>query len=480
MAKLPMATRVNIFPKKMAVGGTAAEDNPTTTGGVGQFPSATGITSPISEIIPESKIGLTEGEKLAPQPLTMQSNEELQAINVAQADPVTKTTGSTTGLEIPVPQVQATNKYTAYTVPDTPEAIAAQGTLSQESKIGDIQGAVSDEAVASAAQGTVNEKATVKYQLGQLFESIKTGEELPPWAAPAVRNVTAQMQARGLGASSMAAAAITQSIMEAGVPIAAADAQTYSRMELQNLSNEQQTTLQNAMTYAAMDKANLDARMTAAVNNAKSFLTIDAQNLTQSQQANTLTFQSQVQKLFTNQSQENASRQFNAKSENQVMEFFAELGVQAENANKTRVAAMEQFNADQSNAMERFGVQMNDSRTKFNANMSAQINQSNAQWRRQINTQNTADVNESNRLNAQALLGLNATAQAQVWQRYRDEAQWVLQRTESALQRAHQFAISSQQNDFAVDQYETEFSDSILLEVGQSALELLGIPAGSA
>ena len=112
--------------------------------------------------------------------------------------------------------------------------------------------------------------------------------------------------------------------------------------------------------------------------------------------------------------------------------------------------------------------------------MSAQINQSNAQWRRQINTQNTADVNESNRLNAQALLGLSATAQAQVWQRYRDEAQWVLQRTESALQRAHQFAISSQQNDFAVDQYETEFSDSILLEVGQSALELLGIPAGGA
>jgi len=268
--------------------------------------------------------------------------------------------------------------------------------------------------------------------------------------------------------------------MEAGVPIAAADAQTYSRMELQNLSNEQQTALQNAMTYAAMDKANLDARMTAAVNNAKSFLTIDAQNLTQSQQANTLTFQSQVQKLFTNQSQENASRQFNAKSENQVMEFFAELGVQAENANKTRVAAMEQFNADQSNAMERFAVQMNDSRTKFNANMSAQINQSNAQWRRQINTQNTADVNEANRLNAQALLGLSATAQAQVWQRYRDEAQWVLQRTESALQRAHQFAISSQQNDFAVDQYETEFGDSILLEVGQSALELLGIPAGGA
>ena len=461
-----MATRVKIFPKKMAEGGTTTADNPTTTGGVGQFPSATGITSPISDVIPESKLGLTEGEKITPQPLTMQSDEELQAINLEQADPVTKTTGATTGLEIPVPQVQATNKYTAYTVPDTPEAIAAQGTLSQESKIGDIQGAISNEAIASAALGTVNEKATVKYQLGQLFDSIKEGQELPAWAAPAVRNVTAQMQARGLGASSMAAAAITQSIMEAGVPIAAADAQTYSRMELQNLSNEQQTALQNAMTYAAMDKANLDARMQAAVNNAKSFLTMDTQNLTNKQQSNALSHQSHIQKLFTNQAQQNASLQFNAKSENQITEFFNELGVQVENANKTRVAAMRQFNADQGNATARFVSQMEDSRDKFNANMTAQIDQSNANWRRQINTQNTATQNETTRINAQSLLGLSVQAQNQLWQRYRDEAQWSLQRAESASNRAHAFAMQSQQNEFSRDQYETEYKDNMYMDLG--------------
>ena len=38
-----------------------------------------------------------------------------------------------------------------------------------------------------------------------------------------------------------------------------------------------------------------------------------------------------------------------------------------------------------------------------------------------------------------------------MWQRYRDEASWILQRAESASQRAHQFAIQSQQNNFDDD-----------------------------
>ena len=37
------------------------------------------------------------------------------------------------------------------------------------------------------------------------------------------------MNQRGLGSSSMAAAAMVQALMESGVPIAAADAQAYAR-----------------------------------------------------------------------------------------------------------------------------------------------------------------------------------------------------------------------------------------------------------
>ena len=416
--------------------------------------------------VPEQKTELAAGEIFTPVSKSVQTGEEVPSIGVGTTPTVTTTVADPTNLTVSTPQAVAAAKYTAYTTTDTPEAAAAQGTLSQESKIGDVVGAVSQQSIAQAAQGTVDEKSTVKYQLGQLFNSIQEGQELPAWAAPAVRNVTAQMQARGLGASSMAAAAITQSLMEAGIPIAATDAKTYATMDLQNLNNSQQTALQNAMTYAAMDKANLDARMTAAVNNAKSFLTMDTQNLTNAQQSNALSHQSHIQKLFTNQAQDNAALQFNAKSQNQITEFFSELGVQVENANLTRVAAMRQFNADQGNATSRFVSQMEDSRDKFNSNMAAQIDQSNANWRRQINTQNTATQNENTRINAQNLLGISVQAQNQLWQRYRDEAQWSLQRAESSSNRSHAFAMQSQQNDFSIDTYETEYKDNMYMELG--------------
>ena len=361
MAKLPRIIR-NIQDgqrKRLQDGGSATGEDITSGLGLEQVK------------IPEQKTTLGEGEKLTPVTKSVQTGEEVTPITVGATPTVATTVTDPTGLNVSTPQAIAASKYTAYTTEGTPEAVAAQGTLSQESKIGDVVGAVSEQSVAQAAQGTVDEKSTVKYQLAQLFSSIEEGGELPAWAAPAVRNVSAQMQQRGLGASSMAAAAITQAITEAGIPIAAADAQTYSKMELANLNNSQQTALQNAMTYAAMDKANLDSRMQAAVNNARGFLAMDTANLTNAQQSNALTHQSAVQKLFTNQAQTNAASQFNAKSENQITEFFSELGVQVENANSTRMAAMRQFNTDQGNATARFASQMEDSRDKFNANMSA-------------------------------------------------------------------------------------------------------------
>jgi hypothetical protein len=423
--------------------------------------------------VPEQKTELAAGEIFTPVSKSVQTGEEVPSIGVGTTPTVTTTVADPTNLTVSTPQAVAAAKYTAYTTTDTPEAAAAQGTLSQESKIGDVVGAVSQQSIAQAAQGTVDEKSTVKYQLGQLFNSIQEGQELPAWAAPAVRNVSAQMQARGLGASSMAAAAITQAITEAGIPIAAQDAKTYSQMELVNLNNAQQTALKNAMTYAAMDTANLNVAATVATNNAKAFLAIDAQNLTQSQQANMLGFQSQVQKLTTDQAQINAAQNFNAKSQNQSDEFFTELGTQIENSNITREAAMRQFNADQANASSRFSSQLEDSRDKFNANMAGQIDQSNANWRRLINTENTAALNETNRINAQNLLGISVQAQNQLWQRYRDEAAWVLSRSESAAQRAHQFALSSQQNNFDDQMYQQQFRDSTYSELGKSVLDFV-------
>jgi len=486
MARLPTIIR-NMQQgqmKRLAEGGETTEDNPAKTGGAGMFPttpiaqpeagSALTTVTPLSGVLPEQKIGLTSGEKIDSTPIAANTNEFVTDQTIGATPTTDLQQASDTGLVVAAPTAQSAAEsaatYTSYSTTGSDEAVAAQGTLSANSIIGDIQGAVSSQSIAEAAQGTVSEKSTVKYQIGELFKSMSEGSEPPAWAAPAVRKVTAQMQQRGLGASSMAAAAIMQAVMESGIPIAATDAKTYATMDLTNLSNEQSTALKNAATYAAMDTNNLNARMTAASNNAKAFLAIDATNLTNSQASNTLTFQAKIQKLTTDQAQENASRQFNAKSEAQVMQFFSELGTQVENANATRVAAMRQFNTDQGNATERFVSQMEDSRDKFNSNMGAQIDQSNANWRRQINTDNTALGNETNRINAQNLLGLNATAQNQLWQRYRDEAQWVLQKAENASSRAHSFAMVSQQNDFSRDTYETEFKDNLYSEMGRAVL----------
>ena len=41
-----------------------------------------------------------------------------------------------------------------------------------------------------------------------------------------------------------------------------------------------------------------------------------------------------------------------------------------------------------------------------------------------------ATQNEANRINAQAVLGMNEIAQANLWQSYRDDAQFLIQTTE--------------------------------------------------
>jgi hypothetical protein len=305
------------------------------------------------------------------------------------------------------------------------------------------QGEVSAQSLATAATEELDKRGTVQYQLGELMSSLEEGKPMPPWASPQIRKVNAVMQSRGLGASSMASAAITQSLMESGVQIAAADANKYAGIQLQNLNNRQQTALQNAATYAAMDKANLNARLQAAVTNAQAFLSVDLKNLDNQQKSDTLTYQSLVAGLFKDAAEENARREFNAKNELQVEEFFAELGVQVETANANREASMRQFNVSESNSMAQYNATMKDSREKFNSNMKFAIDQSNAIWRRNINTANTATQNESNRMDVQLQYNATQTALNALWQSYRDTAAWNFQKSENQLQREHAVGMAA-------------------------------------
>ena len=137
---------------------------------------------------------LPQGTKIIPKKISSEGTIledpealEAQTVEASQAeDP----------LSVPAPVKTAAAKYEAYVDPNTPEAQAVKGKLSSEAIIGDIQGAVSDRAIAEAATGEVDERSTVKYQLGELFKSFEEGKDPPAWASPAVRAVTAQMQAR--------------------------------------------------------------------------------------------------------------------------------------------------------------------------------------------------------------------------------------------------------------------------------------------
>ena len=441
------------------------------------------VTSPYQATAPEQKTTLDTAETVTPTTLTEQPTEVLDSTTgqLGTTPTAAVTQSPSENLNVSVPATQQANTYSAYTTLDTPTAVAAQGSLDSRSLVGEpsmlanataLEQGVSTGSQAQAAQGTVSSLATVQGQLTNLMEQLTTpGADLPSWAAPAVRKVNAIMNQRGLGASSMASAAITNAIFESALPIATQDANRYAALDIANLNNRQQAVLQNATVYAAMDKANLDARMTAATNNAKAFLSLDLANLTEQNKVNMLNFQGRMQDLLADQSAENAAQQFNAKSETQVMEFFAELGSQIENANKTREAAMNQFNTSEANSMAKFNAQLEDQRAKFNAQMGAQIEQANANWRRQINTANTELINETNRINAQNLLGLSATAQDQLWQRYRDEAQWVVSSAESQADRAHKVAILGQQNTYNVEQYEKERKDLLMSSLAETTFE---------
>lgn len=364
------------------------------------------------------------------------------------------------------PEEFEASTYTATkTADDIEEAEAAVGEVSKDALVTAEQGTVSPDALATAATAELDQRATTQYQLGQLMQSVTAGGPLPPWASPAVRRVNAIMQQRGLGASSMAAAAVTQALMESGVQIAEQDANKYATIQLKNLDNEQQAALQNAATVAAMDMANLNNRQQAAVTNAKAFLSIDLQNLTNEQQSNTVTYQAKVQAMLSDAAAENAAAQFNAKTENDIKEFFTELGANIETANIQRAIAVDQFNISQETAINQFNTQMNAMYEQFNANMQLEIDQSNAIWRRTINTQNTANQNEENRMNAMNLLGIQQNALNNLWQLYRDKAAWAMQISENQADRDHNAAMQAASFDQNSSLYDEKMEDYLKIEI---------------
>ena len=224
--------------------------------------------------------------------------------------------------------------------------------------------------------------------------------------------------------------------------IALENSRIANSMNLQNLSNTQALIMAEAAGLSQLDTSNLNNRQQAAVQNANSFLQVDMANLSNQQQTEIFKTQQRIQSMFNDQAAENASRQFNATSQNQVDQFFANLAQQTSQFNAAQQNSQAQFNAGQVNTIERFNSEMINQRDQFNAQNQMVIAQSNAQWRREIATADTAAINRANELNANAILDISKTAYNNLWQYYADTMEWAWTSADNAADRMNQLAVA--------------------------------------
>ena len=100
--------------------------------------------------------------------------------------------------------------------------------------------------------------------------------------------------------------------------------------------------MSDAAAMSQIELTNLNNRQAAQVENAKSFLQMDIANLDNEQQTSLFKSQQLAASLLSDAAAENAASQFNASSQNQTDQFFANLSAQ-----------VAEFNNEQSNAMNR-------------------------------------------------------------------------------------------------------------------------------
>ena len=423
-----------------------------------------------------TKPSLPTGTTISPQ-LQQVATTELMATpgvtgTLAAATPTTAAaptiaapTAGLAGTQVTAPTAATAGQITAAQVAgQTPTMTAAQGQLSTG-------------AIAQAAQGTITSDATVKGQLAGLQQEVETalasGNPLPVWARGAAKATEAALANRGLSASSMAAEALAEGIMNSAIPIAAQDASTYKQMIFQNLSNNQQAVITNAQSYLRMDMANLSNK----------------------QQANLQNINTRQNFLLSDQAAANAAFQFNATSQNQVNQFYSKLSTTVADQNAARIDAMRKFaeaekskinalnaqntiavneaNAKREETVNRFNATLANQSQQFNVQNQREIDQSNVVWRRAVNTANTAAVNASNQTNAQNLLNLSNWGLSSAWQQWRDEASWVNTSSENESNRNHNLAIAALERSTAVDLQNKASKDAMYQMIGKFGFDLL-------
>ena len=233
--------------------------------------------------------------------------------------------------------------------------------------------------------------------------------------------------------------------------IALENARLAQTADLANLNNRQAVIMAQAAAVQQADMTNLNNRQQAAVQNASSFLQMDMANFDANQQTEMFKNQSVVQSLFTDAAAENAASQFNATSQNQTDQFFANLSAQVAQSNTAQQNAINQFNVGEENALNRFQEEINNQRDQFNATNQLVIAQSNAQWRQNLATINNAAQNEANRQDALQANNLTQKSLDEIWQKERDLMHYAFASAETAAGRRHAMIMAELNADATVD-----------------------------
>jgi hypothetical protein len=248
-----------------------------------------------------------------------------------------------------------------------------------------------------------------------------------------MRNATAVLAQRGLGASSLAGQAVIQATLEAAIPIASADAAAYREMGLANLSNRQQMALLTAQQRAAFlgqefdqefqrrainaakisDIANINfnAKQQIAIENARLTESMNLANLT-NRQALVMAEAAQIATLeLANLNNRQQAAVFNAQAflqmdmanlsnAQQTALFKSQAVIQSITGDAAAINAARQFNAESTNQLNTFYDGLNARIREFNAAQMNSMNQFNTNQANSIEMFNIAAQNSRDQFNA--------------------------------------------------------------------------------
>ena len=445
------------------------QDIPTTSGQVGATPMAGGLGAKTTKATPATQKDITTID-------VDKKSEEIKAttdaINASQVDP-TDPRGKVTAAEATKSSVSDLDaaQGTAIKLENpiqreiTSDPVTGQSELIDP--VANAEKASKFNEQIQAATATPSEKATVAGQLATLTADFDATNP-PSWASGALRGVMAQMQARGMGTSSIAGQAMVQAALESALPIASADAKTQASFEAQNLSNrqqramlaaeqrakfmgmefdqafqarvlnaskisdianmnfnaEQQIALENSRMANTMNLNNLSNRQAMVMAEAGALANMDMANLNNRQQSAVMNAQTFLQRDMANMSNKQQVEMFRGQqrvqalftdqaAENAARQFNATSQNQVDQFFAQLQTQTSQFNASQENAHAQFNAGEANALTKFNSDMQNQRDQFNAKNRLIIDHNNakwrreiaTADTTAINRANE-----LNATA----------------------------------------------------------------------